>query len=292
MSGIILELQTDCLDQTIDLSDLLRKALLIAVKLNICDFKNWIKNELEGYADTPLPEYRKAPCQLVECNRLGTRTLILPTEPWKEKITSVSIPQSIAEIEVLKKNMEPKGYLRFPIADAELIQSLHNLYHTSELIERHAPQTALDKILNSVRSTLLQWALELEQQGILGENLSFTKTEKEKANNNSFISIASFNGILGDINNSTVSQHIAPSINNITDLLELLRKHNVSESDIKDLECAIKTDPKPTKHLGDKVNAWIVKMLGKAANGAWNISMSVASALLIKGLSQCFNLPF
>jgi AbiTii len=54
------EIQDDIIGNE-DLSVILRKAKVLAYKLKNKEFKDWIENELTGYAGKPLPEYRKLP---------------------------------------------------------------------------------------------------------------------------------------------------------------------------------------------------------------------------------------
>jgi len=75
---------------------------------------------------------------------------------------------------------------------------------------------------------------------------------------------------------------------------ESFRKHlaplGVEEHNITDISNAIKEDTKaqdkPT--LGKRVQAWIGKMVVKAASGAWNTSMSVAGTALVDAVTKYF----
>jgi hypothetical protein len=58
MSSLVLELQTEALDGNVKVADLLRKALVVASKLNIREFEDWAKNELHGYKTDSIPDYR------------------------------------------------------------------------------------------------------------------------------------------------------------------------------------------------------------------------------------------
>lgn len=58
MSAIVLELQQDALNPSVSALNLLRKALVVATKLNIEEFQQWIELELNGYKGAPIPEYR------------------------------------------------------------------------------------------------------------------------------------------------------------------------------------------------------------------------------------------
>jgi hypothetical protein len=60
MSGLILELQRDALSKSVDVSALLRKALVVSKKLDISEIQDWINAELTGYAgkEIAIPAYR------------------------------------------------------------------------------------------------------------------------------------------------------------------------------------------------------------------------------------------
>lgn len=59
MSKIVIELQQEALKSDFDIMSLLRKAYLVAKKLKLQEFKEWINNELNGYGDKDeIPKYR------------------------------------------------------------------------------------------------------------------------------------------------------------------------------------------------------------------------------------------
>lgn len=51
LGSVVLELQRDALDRSVPITDLLRKAYVIAKKLHITDFEVWAGQELNGYKD-------------------------------------------------------------------------------------------------------------------------------------------------------------------------------------------------------------------------------------------------
>jgi hypothetical protein len=60
MSSIVLELQEQVLSGKVSITNLLRKALVVADKLDLKEFKKWIEHELNGYPDiSDIPDYRK-----------------------------------------------------------------------------------------------------------------------------------------------------------------------------------------------------------------------------------------
>ena len=63
--SIVLDLQLLSTDKNVDISELLRKSLLIASKLKLDKFKEWINSELHGYNNMDdIPNYRTVNAEL------------------------------------------------------------------------------------------------------------------------------------------------------------------------------------------------------------------------------------
>jgi len=60
MQPLISQIQSDALDESLPVSALLRKALVVATKLALDDAQDWISKELSGWQDDikGLPEWR------------------------------------------------------------------------------------------------------------------------------------------------------------------------------------------------------------------------------------------
>src|ERR1700733_2221384 len=101
MASIVVELQRDSLNPTTAASDLLRKALLIAAKLDLHDFNTWIENELGGYEDQrALPAYRILTGQVMAQDRWGRWIPVLfPSSSTLETVATVRLCEAAAQIE-------------------------------------------------------------------------------------------------------------------------------------------------------------------------------------------------
>ena len=96
-SSLVLELQRLATDKTNDITDLLRKALLVASKLKVEDFKQWIENELHGYESRPVPDYRTARAQLKAINPYrGYIPFVIGDQELAEKLRGQSFQRLIA----------------------------------------------------------------------------------------------------------------------------------------------------------------------------------------------------
>jgi len=53
MASLVLELQQDALDPTVPVSNLLRKVIAVARKLELGDLEKWARSDLDGYGTAP-----------------------------------------------------------------------------------------------------------------------------------------------------------------------------------------------------------------------------------------------
>src|SRR5688572_10355179 len=106
--NLLEEIQSDAVDESKELSNLLRKTLVLASKLKSEDLKKWVTSELNGYSTIPMPEYRTIMCKSV-CNVYGpfgsgimnmpvTRPMARTEELW-DWSRSVNMGSAVRELE-------------------------------------------------------------------------------------------------------------------------------------------------------------------------------------------------
>jgi uncharacterized membrane protein YeaQ/YmgE (transglycosylase-associated protein family) len=280
-----------------DISDLLRKALLVATKLDLKEFQSWISKELNGYENVAeIPDYRKIYGEVKVYNSVQGRYIpfIVDNAEIMNTIQQVNVCESIDSIrhavELSKKNDNILSY-PFPPEITNILMSWQNSRFQA-IPTQLVGANQLIAIIEKVRTRILEWSLNLEASGILGENLTFTQEEKRMAELNSGISINHFQGILGDIHGGAVSQTMSIQITsgNFESLAKYLTSKGISFEDIKELEQAVSQDPEqPVKgKFGDNVSKWMGRMVTKAAEGSWDISVSLAANLLSTALVKFY----
>lgn len=82
------------------------------------------------------------------------------------------------------------------------------LNKTAPFQTKYALFIAVNQIFNieeSVRTAILEWAIVLEENGIIGEGMQFSKEEKEVAATTPIINNYTTN-IFGDVSNSQMQQ--------------------------------------------------------------------------------------
>jgi len=190
MVAIVLQLQQEALDQKIPVSDLLLKALVISRKLGLHEFQEWVNNELSGYRGKDAPEYRDIKGEVRGLNPYTNHWMPLIFESPKEgeSISHRKASQSIAELEHLVKT---DGELHMPFSQA-IQRKLSKSFGFETQVSLLCTTSGVIRIINAVRTIILNWTLKLEEEGILGEGLSFTPQEREVASKSSQ-NISNFN---------------------------------------------------------------------------------------------------
>ena len=202
MKSIVLDLEKDALTESSDVTALLRKAKVVAHKLNLKDFEGWTDKELKGYETTDkIPVYRSFKGEIKAWN---------PYHGWipvvgqgqLDSLKLLPCRESIPELIELSKSESGMITLQFN----DVINSLLNEMGNPYLQTKYALMVGINQvyaIIENTKSTILDWTLRLEDEGILGENLIFTSDEKKTAQENSAIKNYTFN-FFGDVSDAQI----------------------------------------------------------------------------------------
>ncbi|EOO67456.1 hypothetical protein IKE_02583 [Bacillus cereus VD196] len=228
MEAIVLDLQKEAYDS---------KSNVVARKLKLEEFGNWVNEELNGYQSyEKTPEYRNVCGQLKarDLYRGGLIPVLINDPKYADIITNRKLVQPISEIE---SYVGKKGNIlvTFPVGQREILSKAIGT-ETEYFLE--VSKNQIGSIVDNVRNIVLEWSLKLEEEGILGEGMSFSKEEKEKAKNQgpliSFGSDASGVQIQIQQNTSNSSQTMqqgSVDLNKVEELLQTI-KDNINNPDL------------------------------------------------------------
>lgn len=180
MQPLVLQLQAECLDSHVSILEVLRKALVVARKLSLTDAQVWIEKELNGYkTGDSAPPHRLLTGQIRSWNPYhGWIPMMFEDHREAEYLSKCFVGQPIGELEDLLKH--GTGTLQFPFdtrTEANLMKGMDIPLQTT----RHLSRSCVSGIIDAVRNMILEWCLQLEKDGILGEGLVFSAKEKETA---------------------------------------------------------------------------------------------------------------
>ncbi len=231
MPSLVQELEQEAYDSKASLSNMLRKAKAIAVKLQLKQPIAWVEAELNGYETDEVPNYRKISGRVKARNPyVGLIPMICPDRELERLISEHWIREPISSIEhTLATAKEPM----LPITGEKAkFLAQHSDTPDFPMFLFFAP-SSLVSILDAVRNRILDWSLALQSDGIFGDGMSFRPEEKMTANSKGDIynigSIGNFAGNLGGQVTGNVSgvvtQQFEIEFDKVRTLINQIRQH-------------------------------------------------------------------
>ena len=298
MSSLVLELQKEAFLQDTAISVLMRKAYIVARKLGIREFVEWSEKELNGYKNKEdVPPYRVINGHLQAYNPYnGYIPAYFPKE-IDDLLNKRTIFVPITEVEqyIIQGN-ENKGKMMLKF-DSNTQLSLMKMANADFEVSLHLPVTQFVKIVDNVRNIILEWTLKLEEEGVLGEDMTFNDKEKEVANQ-----IPSVTNIIGTMVNSQLQQNSDNSIQSlkseefkVENLKEIIEKGNMllAELEESDTKSELQTDiivleaqlnsPKPKQSI-IKESLSSVRNIAEGTTGSLVASGLIAAVKTTLGL--------
>ena len=126
-----------------------------------------------------------------------------------ESITTHSASDTISSLLNVYENSENRTAILPFNASMNNYLSKHGGFHTKYALMIGTNQ--IYNIIERVRNIILDWSITLEENGILGEGLQFSNTEKEIANNTPVINHY-INNFWGDVSSTQIQQDTKESI--------------------------------------------------------------------------------
>ncbi|AVG06274.1 TPA: hypothetical protein ACYU8D_004806 [Klebsiella pneumoniae] len=287
---MVLRFQRMALDNETSTSDLLRMAKAIAVKLQLTDVIEWIDFELDGYpGGVTVPDYRITRGRILGHNPInGLIPMVVSNQQDEDMLSTVHIRAPITELALAYDN--PGSTMVFPLSTefSNQLQSNQPDFLRFPIVRR-ITQSKMLNVVEHIRNRLLNWSLELEQQGILGENLQFSQQDKVRApmttNNFHFNGNINNAGVIGAENHG-FNQHNVQQITtgNFDSLKSYLESLGFTAEDVLDLKLVLDSEstPRETGNFLPKVYDW----LGKAGERVFNASLDKVAPLAIEAITK------
>jgi hypothetical protein len=281
------------------LTDALLKTKIFLHQIGRKDLLTWLDNELAGYPDDDVPEYR-----IISTEVRGSLTSIawqiadhqLPighlTPKQKKQLTSFAMASSIELVEEAIKSYRTKGggmVRNLPIESTVLFQKMMEPGVNVIRAWCQVNMGDVENIISEVRARLLNFALELKE--VVGDDTLTEMKKKGVPEEAGRIFEMTINGTGNNIylaNNSTQIVTITNKAGDIDGLVQALAKIGIPQDELDALRLAIGHDQsegvKPV--LGDsKTGHWAVKLIGRAANKGVDVGVDLVSSTIAKTIA-------
>jgi len=301
---ILNDIIKDLLDEDTSLTSALLKTKYFASKIKNVQLLDWVNNELNGYKhNKDLPDYRIVICHVYGSYLNGNthvKEQILPVhelnEKYKFRFDETYFKDNISSLEDLIKS---KGNNKLSIPfNSELLGaiekhliSLGNPYLQLFSAHQYIPKTVITNIIFQTKNVLLEFMLKIDSDygDVTDFKVLISKSKEiEKIMSNTIINNYGDGNISNTGNDTIIDAVINISKNDPQKLQEELLKKGVDQNDIDELITVIDNDNHDidNKKFGSSTNEWFTKMIGKALDGSWNITTSVAAGVLTEIINQ------
>lgn len=307
-----MKLINDIINELVDteksLSSPLLKTKVLASRLQNETLLNWVSNELKGYDTTrELPDYRKYNGNIngtyingyKQYNDQPVPTAGLKVE-LEEILRSMDFYSSISALETLKSENK-SGSLEhtFPAELTGLIQQNWRKMGNPNLqlinCKKSVSVNVVVEILAFVRNNLLDFMLKIDSEFGNITEIEELKTKKEEIAtimNHTIINNTGDGNILNTGGKAQITATINIAKGSKEDLVKHLQDIGLSKEDTSELvEIIDSEEPRLDNNtFGQKVNSWTQKMLGKALDGSWNISIGAAGNLIAEAIKTYYGM--
>lgn len=304
--SLLREIQDTATDGNTELATVLRKCMVLASRLGHEDFKNWVDQELNGYASKEkLPSYRVFQVQSSghfvgsggQQLRHAPIALFSIPEKFRDAVRTVYLTEGVSNYENQVKTAKGEAAIFYSWPPELVVAYGSQIYEDMGCLGAwmNIPASALVGMLDIVRNKILKFVLEIEviapEVGEAAPGTQPLSKESIKYIFNTYIS-GGTNAIA--TGSSDFSQAVQQEIllNDLNSLEKYLKSLGIASEDLQDLQISIQEDEsrKDSKKIGDKVGGWIGKMVGKTVSGAWQVSTAVAADVLSKAISRYYGL--
>lgn len=300
--GLLRQLQEDAVSRAVPLDELLRRCQILAFRLGDDAFKSWVRHELDGYGpDDELPPYRAGLQGVVKADTLNparrlSNVLVPMTslpEWYREQATSFEFRQSAAQLQALVEDARAQGHSNVVThippeiyARIEIFEMTATVGMWSEL-----PISSVSAILDKVRNTVLQFALELGEANPDEAEAAGEVAVPAEQVNHIYHTVISGGNVNWSSGSGDVTRNVSVSVERggLESLMATLRNLGVGESDLEELDEAIREDAGAAEGgMGDRVSAWLGRVTMKLAAAGGRVGESAAGGLIAQALAAYF----
>lgn len=302
--SILRDIQTAVMSEGTSLGTALLRLRFLASRLGSIPLEDWVKHEAEGYPkQVEVPQYR-----VIGVSYTGTFS-----GPFNASIKNAPIPSHL--IEKLAGEQWVNHRVRESIAGVQdmansegsqaginasnLILLLQdNVYegYACNSVTGRLSQLAFKEIVQSVRSRVLEFTIELEKEIPASVDVTIQNTVESVQNSASTVTQIFNQTIHGGITHVTATDSaqvslaiIAGDVNSLT--RELVKAGVPAEAATEVSEIVASEQPQSTDEpLGSRARAWLSKNVPKAASGAWKVGSTALTPILTKAALKYYGL--
>ncbi len=300
------QIQESVVQEGCDLGSVLLKLRLLAARLGSDVLEEWVKHESEGYPkDAEVPSYRviRVSYKGTFSGPFGSGIKNAPIPPYLiekfagESWTHYKIRESIAAVDGLVRSSTDGGSLGIDASNLILLLQ-GKIYEDCACndISGTISRTALSEIQQAVRGRILELTLELEKSIPAATHVTFGAL-KHQGSDVDKVQQISQQIIYGNVTTAVAGAqggtiNISVGEGDTKSLIEHFEKSGIPRADATEIAEIMQAE-KPTSSqepFGERAKQWIASNLKKAANGTWQVGLTVATKVLSEAALKYYGL--
>ncbi len=286
--GLLHDIQLDATNSDVSLSNLLRRCMILAYKLNNAEFKQWVEHEINGYPnDIPVPAYR------IHKNEPRANAI-----SYSVRITDGSLPYGAIPAEYYAKATElhfREGVAHFiNIPDDGTLKSYweqalveivnRRIDKRMQITQAYIPISpgVFTGMLDVIRNKILEFALKIEAENPDADTVpsGSNPIPQEKVNQIFYTTVVGPASVGGNFQQLVV--------NGKEDLRQTLLEQGADPECLDELDEVLdEVNPDEAREKQGKVGAWVKKAFGGAAEQGKDLAAKTIATYLdmqMKGL--------
>ncbi len=303
----IRQIRDDVLNADMSLSNILRKAKVLAYRLELPELKQWVDHELDGYegSDTELPDYRCIPTSNygtfsgfggARLENYPIPTLGLPNV-LRERVETLELRQGVAALEGLQFGEEPSIMLPWSPNWVAAASEVGTIIDDYALVSAHRVlgKNYVDAALDTVRNRLLTFVLELETEFPDKAKSEVAASEIPTERSAQLFQTHVYGGqnIIAsghDITQQTVFPPPGISPRDLAALLDYMRGLGVPEEAVSELLEVVEEEEAPSEpgRLGPRAEGWLGRLATKGIEGATTATAGQVVQYAAKAIAQYY----
>ena len=305
--SLLRDIQNNAIDTNVDISVILRKCKVLAIRLGNEPFENWVDQELNGYKNKKLlPDYR-----IIQVYSKGHFS-----GPFGSGIKNADIPLSCLPKkyrENLRKSycVESIGYYINLLNTSKggnfeeqwppdlVAHTGRGIYQDMNCMSawKLIPNSSIFSLVEAVRNRILNFVLEIEKEAPdAGEDSP--KDQKISPERITQVFNTTIYGNVGNISEASQNVNQTATINvlqnDFNSLKAYLSSIGVPKSEIQKLEEAIREDSveeiNKNEKLGTKVSAWIKSISLQIKENAISILQGISANLITLAILKYYGI--
>jgi len=290
--GLLQDIQADAINQDAPLSNMLRKCLVLAYKLNNDEFRQWIEHEMNGYpANMPVPNYRiyvgepRANARNIAWHVTGSP---IPAgaipEEYLEDAMKLEFRQGVGAYASIQDNGELKHFWPSWLVAAVNQRINKNLVISEGYVP--LPIGFFNGMLDVIRNKVLEFVLQIERENPEADTVpsGSTPIPQEKVTQIFHTTVSGGQAAIGSSGRvEQVEKQIR--VGDQESLRAALRTLGVPENAISELDDILEeSDPQEIKEPTGKLPEWAKKAGGLVRDTGVEVGTKVVTEL-IKGFA-------